>query len=65
MFTSNQEADMALTRCTCIYRSTEPDEVIGAGPAVTVALRDPQCPAANLHERAARARAAAKPVGER
>ncbi len=56
---------MALTRCTCIYRSTEPDEVIGAGPAVTVALRDPQCPAANLHERAARARAAAKPVGER
>ncbi len=50
---------MVMIRCTCIYRATSSAEKAETGSTITVACRDPHCPASAVHDRAQRARAAA------
>ena len=40
-------------RCTCLYRASTPTEQESGSAALTVGVRDPFCPADDLHERTA------------
>ena len=44
-----------MIRCTCFYRASTPTEREAGAAALSVSVRDPFCPAADLHTRTAEA----------